>query len=224
MIRARATSPRRLALAVTLLASLATHGAAQEGVSAGPPHSHMRTILEKTFLKVDVLALDVCVDAETARRIAIYTSATRTRALEDSITRAVLDASSVTGRIRFLRNVSYSQFIGGIMDEQKHAVEAGLLADSTRRNVSASLPEWFSFLENRDIREDEQVVYRIRGDSVRTTYVDLAGERLLDRVDTGLWRRTSVLATWYAPGSGFRKGLMQSAWNPDDHPGSCEPS
>lgn len=211
---------RRLAsLVLVLAAAVVARGEAQQLAA-----SHMHTILEKTFLKIDVLALDVCVDSVSARRIAGFTAMPQSRALEDSVTRAVIDAPSAVARLRFLRNVSYSQFIGGIMDEQGHAVDAGLLSDSTRRDVNAALPEWFSFLENRNIRENEQIVYRFHGDSVRTTYLDLAGQRQLDRVDTGYWRRTSVLATWFAPGSGFHKGLMRSAWNPTPPSGSCEPA
>jgi len=216
---------RASAIACVLLPVLAAGASAQETPPGSRPHAHMRTILEKTFLKIDVLSLDLCVDSATARRIASFTASPRTRALEDSVMRAVLDAPRVLGRLRFLRDVSYSQFLGGIMDEQKHAVDAGLLPDSTRRNVSASLPDWFSFLENRDIRENEQIIYGITSDTVRTTYIDLAGERLLDRVDTGSWRRASVLTTWYAPGSGFRGGLMQSAWNPPAAAGdACDAS
>jgi hypothetical protein len=176
--------------------------------------ARLHAVLEKTFLDVDVLALDVCLDAEALHRIDQITAARRTKALEDSVTRTVLDAAAVFGTIRFLRNVSYSQFIGGIIEEQQHAVKAGLLADSTYRNVSAALPQWFSFLENRGIRKNERVIYDIRGDTIRSMYIDLAGERLLDRSDVGYWRRTSVLATWLAPGSGFRGDLMRSAWSP----------
>jgi hypothetical protein len=216
---------RRSASTTFLLLAILVAGASAQEAPPWLAHAHMHSILEKTFLRIDVLALDLCVDSATAVTISTLTAAPRTRALEDSVARVVLDAPRVVGQLRFLRNVSYSEFLGGIMDEQKHAVDAGLLADSTRRNVSASLPDWFSFLENRNIRENEQLVYGIHGDSVRMTYVDLAGQRLLDRVDTGPWRRASVLATWVAPGSGFRKGLMQSAWNPVTQSGSaCNPS
>jgi hypothetical protein len=215
---------RTASIACLVLPVLAS-GAAGQTTAPWQAHAHLQSVLEKTFLRIDVLALDLCVDSATAATIASLTMAPRTRALEDSVARTILDANRVEGRLRFLRDVSYSQFLGGIMDEQKHAVDAGLLADSTRRNVSASLPDWFSFLENRNIRESEQLAYGIHGDSVRTTYLDLAGEHLLDRVDTGPWRRASVLTTWVAPGSGFRKGLMQSAWSPTTQGANrCSPS
>jgi hypothetical protein len=203
------------------LAPCPARAAAQTIGQAPPPHGHLRTILEKTFLKVDVLALDVCVDETAAARLADFAALKRDRPLEDSVARTTLAADRVLGRITFLRDVSYSQFLGGILEEQKHAVEAGWLADSTYRSVSAALPEWFSFLENRNIRKDEQILYHIHGDSIRTVFIDNAGAHQLDRTDIGWWRRTSVLATWFAPGSGFRDGLVRSAWNPPSATAAC---
>jgi hypothetical protein len=41
-------------------------------------------------------------------------------------------------------------------------------------------------------------------------FVGADGKVLLDQTDPGRERRNSVLATWLAPGSSFRPGLLRS--------------
>jgi hypothetical protein len=197
-----------------------------EAQSGGAPElngAHMRTTLEKTFLKIDVLSLDLCLDSAAAVRIrALMTQPDEEAA--DSIARAAIEANEALGRIRFLRDIGYGQFLDGIAEEQRNAVKTGLLDDSTHVAVRASLPEWFSFLENRDIKEGDEIVYHIRGDTIRTTYLDARGIVLMDRRDNGPSRRRSVLVTWLAPGSGFRDGLLESLRKPAAAAGACRPA
>lgn len=191
------------------------------------PGSHMQTILERTLFRIDVAALDICIDSVSAAAVRPYLTAPGSRARDDAIVRVVLDARSALARLRFLRRVGFGQFLGGLRDEQRHAVEAGLLADSTHRTISASLPEWFSFLASRDIVEGDEMIYRFFADTVRSTYLDPAGSILMDRTDVGRERRRSVLATWFAPGSGFRDGLLgslQAGHSPADPPVCSLPS
>lgn len=206
---------KRLMLSVltgSLLPVLARPARAQtERTGPGQaPFSHMHMILERTILKVDVLALDVCVDAMTAASIAPHARSAPKGADADSVARAVIAADRAVGDIRFLRNVSLGQFLGGIRDEQKKAVSAGLLSDSTFRMIGDSLPVWFSFLEERGIRKSDRITYVFHGNSLRTIYRDPDGSVLLDQTDVGEQRRTSVLATWFAPGSAFRGRLLES--------------
>jgi hypothetical protein len=187
------------------------------------PHAWMHALLERTFLRIDVLTLDLCLDSATAMRVATHVPHTGHQ-VDDSIALAVLDAHAVLARLHFLRNVSYGQFLGGIADEQSNAVRAGLLDDSTHVAVRARLPEWFSFLENRDIRAGDELVYQITGDTVRTVYIDADGVVLMERADTGRARRRSVLATWLARGSSFRDPLMKSVRQGLDPGAACGPA
>lgn len=208
-----------LAVACVLLA--ATESTAQSNATERTGGVHMRTILEKTFLKIDVLSLDLCLDRDAAARIAGFLAQRNGNPADDSVTQVAIDAHDALGRIRFLRDVRYDQFLDGIVEEQRNAVKAGLLDDSTHGAVRASLPEWFSFLENRDIKEGDEVVYDITGDTIRTTYVDADGVVLMERIDTGPSRRRSVLVTWVARGSGFRKGLLASLRRPVAEGDAC---
>ena len=57
------------------------------------PYSRMHMLLEKTFLRVDVLTVDVQVDEPTRKRLQQLTSSgDRSDRVEDQIVRAILDA------------------------------------------------------------------------------------------------------------------------------------
>jgi hypothetical protein len=183
--------------------------AAQEGLGRAE-RAHLHTIMEKTFLQVDVLRLDICLDSTAAAHVESLHAQGRSRTIDDSIARVIVNADSVLGRIRFLRNVGFGQFLDGVAEDQQKAVDAGLLPDSTFLAIRASLPEWFAFLENRDIHENDEIVYHMPRGEVQTTYVSADGDVLMQRTDAGDWRRASVLVTWFAPGSSFRDGLLDS--------------
>jgi hypothetical protein len=188
--------------------------------------SHMHTILERTFLRVDVLALDICLDSAAAARIRALLRDRSPEQAADSIAAAAIGAHETLARIRMLRGVSLDQFIDGVLGEQRKAVGAGLIADSTHRAVREGLPQWFSFLRDRGLHKGDEIVYALRGDTLRTTYVAESGEILLrDRV-VGRARRNSVVATYFAPGSDFRDGLMESLEDRSERtvlPASCRP-
>ncbi|HUF67395.1 MAG TPA: hypothetical protein VMM79_01995 [Longimicrobiales bacterium] len=212
------------ALATILCATVlgATPALAQVRALGEAPFGHMRMLFERTIFNVDVLTLDVCFDAPTAAGIAEHARDGRTDAGDDAIAAAAIDAMTALGRIQFRRNISLGQFLGGIRDEQRKAVRAGLLADSTYRLIGDSLPVWFDFLDERGIHTDDQIVYVFSSDSLRTVYRDRDGSVLLDRIDVGEQRRTSVIATWLAPGSDFREPLLRSL-DPDGRtdPAAC---
>ncbi len=172
--------------------------------------SHMHMVLEKTIFQVDVLMLDVCLNASTAARVATLAPRAGRAPAADSIARAVLAASHASARIRILRDLAYGRFLSGMSNELQHAAETGFLADTTFRSIRASLPDWYSFLENRDLHDGDQILYRFRADSLRVTYIAQSGDTLMTRSSIGRERRNSVLATWFARGSSFRKRLLES--------------
>lgn len=196
--------------AVTFLS--APRGAFAQAPELGrAPWSRMSTLLEKTFLKVDVLTVEVCFDDATAAEFARIAAEGRLeRALGDSIAGAALRGRNAGAVIEFLRDVSLRQFLDGIDEDQRKAVSSGLMADSVHRAIRSSLPVWFAFLERRGILEGDRIVYGLEPSAIRTTYIGRDGTVLLDQRDTGRERRNSVLATWFAPGSSFRQGLLRS--------------
>lgn len=210
-LRGRAALLAAIAAAGLVSASAGLPAAAQTPPLGQAPWSRMSTLLEKTFLKIDVLTVDVCFDAATAAEFARLAAGGRLAgARGDSIARSALRGQRAAARIGFLRNVSLGQFLDGIDEDQRKAVAAGFMTDSVYREIRSLLPEWFAFLDRRGIRKDDHIRYELEPDSIRTVYSDPEGTVLLDQWDQGRERRNSVLATWLAPGSSFRSGLLAS--------------
>jgi hypothetical protein len=171
----------------------------------------MQMILEKTFLRVDVLTLEVRVDRVTANRIRSFAAGKRySEELADSITAAVLDARDVYARIRFLRNVSLEQFVDGVTKSMQKAVKAGLLEQAVFDEITPKLPNWYSFLDSRGIRIGDEQIYRVSANRLRTTFTDNTGTVLLDQTDVGPSGPRAVLTSYFAPRSDFRRPLVRS--------------
>jgi len=182
----------------------------------GGPFSEMNALLEKTLFKVDVLTLQVRVSEETAAELArLVRGRQYSNELADSVAALVLRERDAWARIEFQRNVSLSQLVDGIRDNMKEAVEAGLLEEEDFVTIMAAMPVWFGFLEVGGASRGDEILYRIRGDSLRTVYRTLSEEVLLDQVDVGPERRMAVLGSYFAPGSDFRKGLIRSLFRWD---------
>jgi hypothetical protein len=65
-------------------------------------------------------------------------------------------------------------------------------------------------LEERGIYDGDRIVYRIHGDALRTQFIAVSGELLLDQTDAGTAPRLSVLGSYFVRGSEFREGLIGS--------------
>lgn len=187
------------------------------GLGAGP-RARLHVLLERTILGVDVLTLDVRLGAaETARLAALLDrEAAPGRgadpdALADSVAAVALAARDALARMEFHRNVGRERFLDGIRDNLRSAVRAGIITVDQYRSIARGLPTWYAFLTDRGVRAGDRLVQRIRGDSLRTVYVGVDGRKLLDQVDVGPHRRLAVLGGYFAPGSEFRDGLVDSA-------------
>jgi hypothetical protein len=208
----KATVCVALALGAGLLAGAVPARAQSSPESPGQaPYSHMYTLLQRTLLKIDVLTVDVCFDAETARRFARLAGRGRlTRPAADSIVAVALASEHAQARVGFLRDVSLDDFLEGVRDDLWQAVEAGLLADSVFRVLQAGLPSWYSPLRRRGIRKGDQILYDMGQDEVRTVFLRREGTTALEHRERGRGLRNSPLATWLARGSSFRPGMLES--------------
>lgn len=196
-------------------------GALEGSVDSDPPvdsvevcadgDTRMHTLLEKTLFQVDVLTLEVCFGPETDARLdSLVTGRGYSEALADSVARVALQATDVRARIEFLRGVGLDRFLDGIRENLGKAREAGIVTGEEYDTIASGLPRWYAFLEERGIREGDVMGYRIRGDTLRTTFRGVSGDTLLDQTDVGASRRLSVLGGYFAPGSDFREGLVRS--------------
>lgn len=204
--------------AVGLLLSVAPPAAyaqwADLPVPGAPAYAYMETLLEKTIFRVDVLTLEVWIGGAAATPLRALRGAGTSEALRDSVARLAVNARDAWARITFVRGVSLGQFLGGIEDNMRRAVTAGLLDQADAAMILDSLPHWFTMVEERGILKHDRLIYRITGDTLRTWFIAHDGATLLDQTDVGPERRLSVFGSYFAPKSEFRKGLTTSLLKP----------
>ena len=183
----------------------------------GGPYARMHALLEKTIFKVDVLTLEVRFGTETSCRLEeLIGDRSHSSDLADSVAAVAVQARDAWARIEFKRGVSLDQFVDGSLDNVRRAREQGIIRPEDYEMVSEGLPRWFAFLEERRIHEGDQIVYRIRGDTLRTQFRAASGEILLDQTDIGPERPLLVLGGYFARKSDFAKGLVKSLFASGD--------
>ncbi len=177
----------------------------------GGTYGTLRTVLERTFLRVDVLSIEVRLDGVAAARIAPLAGDGRlTDAEEDSVSAAAIGAREVWVRMRFLRDVDTSRLIDESRASMRKARDAGLLTRADYDSLAAELPAWYAPLETRGVKSGDVQLYRVRGDTLRTTFTDEAGHVWIEREGIGRARRLALLGSWFVRGSDFRNGLLRS--------------
>lgn len=175
------------------------------------PYSRMHMKLERTIFKADVLTLDVWLGQEDAARLGqLIRQRGYSNALADSVADVAIHSEDALVRIEFLRDVTLDQFLEGAEENLRHVLEAGIIGRSHHAIVVEGLPRWFGFLEERGIREGDQLLYRVRGDSLTTRYRAVGGELLLDQTDVGPDPRLAMLGSYFVRESEFSDGLIKS--------------
>lgn len=173
--------------------------------------SRLHTLLQKTFLNINVLTLDISVGHETAQRLAELLEGHRySEELADQAAHVLVACEDATTRTVFLRDIDGDRFLRGLRESLDQALRAGYLSHEQYRAVSESVPQWFSFLHERGIEAGDVLAYRIRGDTVHTQFRDAHGHMLLERTDVGAGGRLGLLGGYFAPGAELRDGLLHS--------------
>lgn len=171
----------------------------------------MEMLLEKTIFRIDVLELRVRIGGEAGDRLRdLARGGESTAERADSVARIAAGATCAQARLDFVRDVSLDRFLDAIRESSRAAREAGLIEPDTYALIDRSLPQWYAFLDGRGVQEGDRMTYRIRGDTLGIQYRGDEGELLLDRTDVDAARRRSVLAGYFARGSDFRRGLVDS--------------
>lgn len=181
------------------------------GELANGPFSHMHMLLEKTVLKVDVAKIEVAVDKPTQEKLAAAAAGkTFSPALESELAKIVLKADEAIIQMKFVRDVSLSQWIDGVRESLDKAVAAGLLSPALKKQVSDGLPTWFKAAEARGLKVGDRIIYRVRANSLRSMIVQNDGKVVVDRTDEGADKGDMTLASYFAPGTDYRTLLLQS--------------
>ena len=173
---------------------------------------YMHMLLEKTFLKVDVLTLEVWLGGEEAERITeLVAEGVRSREVEDAIANAAIRSRDAYVRIVFVRdNISLDQFVDGAREDLERVSKAGIVSMEHVEQVVANLPVWYSFLDQRNIRKGDRMHYRVHGDTLHSQYVGVDGEIFLDQKDLGESPRLAEMGSYFVRGSSFREKLIKS--------------
>ena len=199
-----------LSASVVLIVALGAPGLAQRPAAlpdlqtaslAQGPYARLHMLLEKTFLRVDVLTVDIQVGEPTRQRLQQLAGGTRRlQDVEEQIALAVLDADQVLVTLEFERGVDFDRWLEEVRKSLQTAHKAGLVPESMLREVSSGLPEWFKPMTARGWANGDRIVYRGYPDRMRTFVISASGEILVDRTDQGAASRRTMLAGYFAPG------------------------
>lgn len=178
---------------------------------ASGPYSRMHMLLEKTFLKVDVLTVDVRFGKGIHSQIASLAKGKQySDALGKQIANVAIKANDAMVELKYVRDVSLSQWMDNVKENLEQARKAGLISAAVEKRVGAGLPNWFKPISDRGYKEGDRLIYRVRANSLRTIVIGRDGKTLLDFTDKDKDAPGVVMASYFAPGSDFRKPLLKS--------------
>jgi hypothetical protein len=197
-----------LATTVALAADLPSLGEA--GLASGSLSS-MHMLLEKTLLKVDVATIDVKVGPSVQEKFKqALAGKSYSPAVEGDLAKIAIGADRAVIQLKFVRDVSLDQWIGGVRESLVAAEKAGLISGAVRQQVSEGLPVWFQPVKARGYHDGDRVLYRIDASGLRTVAVTKEGQVLVDRTDAGPDKSRIVMASYFAPGTDYRQLLLSS--------------
>ena len=167
---------------------------------------------EASIFKVNVMRVGVRVDAETAAAVqGMISKAPRSAPLEDEVARHYQAAQAATVEVEFLMAMSGETFITNTVKSLRALVGDGQLTAEAAERLSGEARARFSFLAAAGVRSTDRIRYDVVADTVMTTY--MRGEQLLmhDR-QVGSFHRDALLASYFAPSSDFRRGLLDQVF------------
>ena len=114
------------------------------GVPLGQgPFAKMSMLYERTFLRVDVLTLEIHFGPDVATRLEGLASGTKlTPSVEDSIANIALQAQNARIHVKFRRNFSIDKFFEGALDHTIQVLKAGLIKKEFYEEMCRQLPRW----------------------------------------------------------------------------------
>lgn len=172
-------------------------------------YGHLQMKLEKTWFKVDVVRVDVWFDTTTRDRFRALAEGQRySDPLAERIAQAALQAQDVQIQIEFLRDASHGEFLDAARDNLARARDAGYISKATFATSWRGVQTDFAPLRRRGFEDGDRLIYRTRGGALQT--IVNAGDRvLLDVTSPDPNARRALLASYFAPRSDFRKGLIK---------------
>ena len=176
------------------------------------PYEEMEALMEVTILNIDVLTLTVRVGPDTAAHLGrlVEGYSEYSNELADSVAAIMLGADDAWASQVFHRDVSLGRLTGGMRETVEKAVADEFVSEEYATAFSADLPEWFGFLGERGAKKGDTIFFRIRGDSLRTTFLTVDGQVLMDDVGMDAEGRRASIPSFFARGTRFRERLVES--------------
>jgi hypothetical protein len=194
-----------------LLASLCITSLVAAGPLGSGPYSSMSMLLEKTFLKVDVLTVNVVVGKKAQGEMTKLAQGKQySEGLGEQIAKVAIGADDALVTLTFQRDVSLDQWIDAVRENLTQARKAGLMTADTEKKVSEGLPTWFAAIKDRGYEKNDKLSYRVTADSLHTKVVSAGGTKLVEFKDSDKSAPRVVMASYFAPGSDFREPLLKS--------------
>ena len=171
--------------------------------------SRLDYVLEKTFLKIDAVRLELQVLDGTPSRVAeLIDGSTRDEELEDSVAAAYGDVESAKFRLEFLVSFSLDRFLDGNRDSMQGLAKAGIISEAEAERLYLENERRFAILEESGMKEGDRLEHELRGDSIITRFIDASGVTRIDELRVGPERRAALLGSFFGPESEFRDGLL----------------
>ena len=195
---------------LSVSALLAAPPPSAAGLAQGP-YSTMHMLLEKTFLKVDVLTVKVRFGKGPHQKLQQLAQGKQySDALGKEIADVAIGSRDALVELQFQRDVSLDQWIDAVRENLQQAKSAGLIDAGTASKVSNGLPKWFAAIKDRGYEKNDRLLYRVKAGSLRTVVISAGGRTLVDFTDNDSVAPKVVMASYFAPGSDFRKPLLKS--------------
>ena len=204
-----------VAATAVLAAGAACRGA--PGANPAPdPHAgccqELVTLYEASIFKVNVMRVGVRVDAETAAAVqGMISTAPRSAPLEDEVARRYQAAQAATVEVEFLMAMSGETFITNTVKSLRGLVGDGQLTAEAAERLSGEARARFSFLAAAGVRSTDRIRYDVVADTVTTDYLRAEQVLMHDR-QVGPPHRNALLASYFAPSSDFRRGLLDQVF------------
>lgn len=179
------------------------------------PYSAMHMLLEKTIFNVDVLTVDVRIGKQVHRRFVdvIGTNKQYCAQLGDALAKVAVDADDALVEVGYLRDISFEQWMEGVVENLDRAESAMLITKGVRQRVQARVPVAFASIRERGYRRGDRLLYRVRAGSVRMVVVSANGNIYVDTTDVDKDAPRVVMASYFAPKTDFREPLLRSLFD-----------
>lgn len=208
---------RMLQLALLSAAGITFIPAAPDLLAQVTPHaccSRFDYVLEKTFLKVDAVRLELNILNGTPARVTeLIDGSTRDDALEDSVAAVYLSADGAELRMTFLVSFGLERFLDGNRDTLNGLAEAGILSGDDAERLYLENRQRFAVLAESGIQEGDRLEHELRGDTITTRFTDVSGVTQIDEIRVGPERRAALLGSFFGPESDFRDGLLDQVFD-----------